>query len=149
MNYKKKTMVIAWQYRRLMLPRYFIPVLFFINLYWLIIESSQQKILLIIPALQLLLMLVCIVEQYLFANQKIKILKYHFYILYISGVLGLLSLLSNSIRLYLPFGVHLVVVLITLLLKVALVKRVVAINNNQDKFYLQYNNQLKKLMKGK
>lgn len=149
MNHKKKTTIIAWQYRRLMLPRYLIPMLFFINLYWLIIEASQQHILLIVPAFQLVLMIICIVEQYLFANQKVKVLKYHYYILFISGVLGLLSFVSSSIQLYLVFGIHLVVVIFALILKLLLVKRVVEINNNQDKFYLQYNNQLKKLMKGR
>lgn len=149
MNYRKKTTIVAWQYRRIMLVRYLIPMLFFINLYWLIIEFSQQKILSTIPAFQLLLMIICIIEQYSFANQKVKILKYHYYVLWISSGLGFLSFLSNSIMLYLPFGIHLVIASISLLLKILLIKRVVAINNNQDKFYLQYNSQLKKLMKGK
>lgn len=149
MNKRNKMLMISWYYRRLMLVRYFVPVLFFINLYWIFIEMTHQHLLVIVPIVQFLIYIVCFCEQYLFANSKVDKLKYHQYLLIIGLVLGSISFFSQNIMLYFPLTIHICVVCLAFLVKILLINRIYQINHNVDNFYLKYNSQLNNLKKGK
>lgn len=134
---KKKLQIINLKMTRIILFRYMVPVIFFINMYLCIFYYGNKNLLLILPLINMIGAISCIVEQYIYVRKKESNYILHKAFFVFSSIIHIIIVVID-LQYYLIF---------LILIEMFLLYKIILVSKNKDRFMKKYDSILKKLYK--